>query len=140
MDDEVDAAVVSLARWAGVAKTAAAIDERRRAELVSRRAEEEATIADAVATLAERRTVVTLRTRAGSTHRGTVVGAGVDYAALVNDRYLTLIRLGAVDAIRPEESATPAAATGRVAPTSRLATVLSGLADDGAEVRLVTAS
>lgn len=140
MDDEVEAAVVNLARWAGVAKTAAAIEERRRGELLARRAEEEATLADAVATLAERRAVVSLRTRAGATHRGTVVGAGVDYVALVNDRHLTLISLSAFESIRPEESAAPAASTGQATPTSRLATVLTGLADDGAEVRLVTAS
>lgn len=140
MDDEVDAAVVSLARWTGVANTTAAVEQRRRRELLNRRAEEEATLADAVGTLAERRTVVSLRTRTGSTHRGAVVGAGLDYLALVNDRHLTLISLAAVDSVRPEEPAPPAAAIGRVAATSRLATVLSGLADDGVEVRLVTAS
>jgi hypothetical protein len=140
VQDEVEAAVVNLARWAGASRVDAAVEQRRREQLLRRQAEEEATLANLLAGLAERRADVALRTRSGTTHRGTVVGLGVDFTAVVTEKHVVLVPLAMVDGIRPEQSAAPAAFGDRVPTTGRLATVLAGLADDGHEVRLVTAS
>ena len=141
MDDrDVDAAIISLSRWAAAAKTTDAVDRRRRQELLQRVSEDEATLADVAAGLAERRAEVAIRTRAGATHRGALVAAGADFLGVVSEHHLTLLSLAAVGTIRPAAGGAIASGSGRQPPTASLGTVLSGLADDGVELRVVTAS
>ncbi|HZN13760.1 MAG TPA: hypothetical protein VFB78_05810 [Acidimicrobiales bacterium] len=136
--DDVEAAIVHLGRWASDAKTEAAADSRLRRQWTQQQAEDEATLLSVLVDMAERRAAVAVHTRAGATIRGAVAGVGRDYLAVVRGPQLTFVVTAAIDWIRPDGDAAPAAFGDRAAPPSSLMGVLTNLVGEGHEVRVVS--
>jgi hypothetical protein len=136
----VEAAVVHLARWAAERQAEDAADSRAREQRLRQLAEAEATLAVVLAGLAERRATAVVLTNTGATHRATVAGVGADYVVLVSAHDITLVSFSAVDSVQPDDAGDAAAFGDRPPTGTSLAAVLSGLANDGVEVRVVSRS
>jgi hypothetical protein len=111
-------------------------EERDRRE----RATELATWVGTLRDLAERRAVVSLRSRSGRVHRGALVGMGLDHVVLERPGgSLVLLALDAVRTVRPEPGeAAPPAMGDRESPQDRtLAEVLHRLVEGRRPVVLV---
>lgn len=134
---DLDAAIVHLGRWAAAAKAADAADSRTRQQRTQQLAQDEATLAATLAGLAERRAPVAVHTRSGATVRGEVVGVGADFVAVAHGGQLAFLAGHAIDWIRPDGPASPAAFADPVETGSRLVTVLAMLAEETAQLRVV---
>jgi len=88
----VDRLMDELRRWAGEASAVDAATSRSRQQWLRRQAAEEATLAGVALDLAEQSATVVLKTTAGRTHRGRLVGVARELAVLRTDgRALTII-------------------------------------------------
>jgi hypothetical protein len=129
----MDAELGDLERWAADARAREAAGARVRERWLRAQAEEEASLAGVLLSLAERRETVVLTTAAGRRHRGVVSGVGLDFAVLrAPAGATTLVALAALADVRMvDERPGPksAAATGddaaRGALGVRLADVLA---------------
>lgn len=86
------------------ARVADAVEERRRRRAHEAGAEADARLADVLATLGETGGTVTVRTRRGTLHRGTVAAVGADHCALATPAGRTLLPFAAVTAVIPPRS------------------------------------
>ena len=115
---------------------------RERQRWLRRQAEEEATLEGALLDLAERATVVALRTTAGRVHHGRVVAVGTDFVVIGADRGGTCVRLSAVSSVRPGPGERHGPPTGAREPALDLllVEVLGGLAPERPRVAIGTAA
>jgi hypothetical protein len=134
---EIDAAVVSLTRWAAAARTESAADSRVAQRWSDQQAADEASLAGVLLGLAERRAAVAIRLHTGTTVRGATAGVGRDFVAIAHGGQLTLLPTLAIEWVRPDEAAGPAAFGDRTSRTGSLVAVLAAIADEGLPVRLV---
>jgi small nuclear ribonucleoprotein (snRNP)-like protein len=132
---------VRLARWAAEARVDEAARVRSREQWLRRQAEEESAVAGVLADLLEAGRPVTVHTRSGRRHTGTIRALGDDFVALVlaGGRASVLVALTAVASLR-----TPPGDAGVVgdrdgAAGLGLADVVVGLAADREQVTVVTA-
>lgn len=113
---------------------------RGRERWLQRQAEEGATLAGSLLDLAERRSLLALRTSSGRVSRGAVVAVGSDFVALgTPGSPTTCVRLAAITTVRPSGAERHAAATGKRPPPLDLllVEVLAGLAPVRPRVALV---
>jgi hypothetical protein len=132
---------VRLARWAAEARVDEAARVRSRERWLLRQAEEESAVAGILADLLEAGRPVTVHSRTGRRHTGTVRALGDDFVALAlaGGRGSALVALDAVASLR-----TPPGEAGVVgdrdgAAGLGLADVVAGLAADREQVTVVTA-
>ena len=133
----MEAAVISLTRWAAAAKTEAAADSRMAQRWADQQAADEASWAGVLIGLAERRAAVAVRLETGATVRGAVVGVGRDYIAIAHGAQISFLPLTALDWVRPDDASAPAAFGDRAGPSGRLVSVLARVAEEGLPVRIV---
>lgn len=121
------------------ARHAEAVASRSERRSRLERASETATWRGTLRDLAERRLPVTVRIDGGASRRGSLVAIGADHLALrAGTGQLVLLRLDAVQLVRPEPGLSAPVATGdreRV-QGQRLATVLAALVEDRTRIQL----
>lgn len=124
------------------AKASDARAARERQRWLRRQAEEEATLVGTLLDLAERGSLLSLRTTTGRAHHGRVVAVGTDFVVVGGEGSRTCVRLGAVSSVRPAAGERHGAPTGgRTAPLDLLLVeVLAGLAPERPRVAVVTAA
>ncbi len=134
-----------LERWAADARARDAADARVRERWLRAQASDEASLADLLLALAERRETVVITTSAGRRHRGVMSGVGVDFVVVeVPAGVSTLVALAALgdvrvadDGARPASRATTTGdGAGRAALGARLGDVLAQAAGQRPRVAL----
>jgi small nuclear ribonucleoprotein (snRNP)-like protein len=127
-----------LERWAAEARVDEAARLRARERWLRRQAEEESTLAGVLADLLEAGRPVTVHTRSGRRHRGTVRAVGADFVAVGATPGPALVALGAVASLRTHPGEGAVLGDREVAASLRLSDVVAGLAEDRERVVLVT--
>ncbi len=128
-----------LDRWVAEARVDEAALRRSRERWLREVAEQEATLAGVLADLAERRTPLTVHTRGGRRHHGTIRVIGVDFVALgLPSGADVLLANAAIGVVRTAPAVEPTVGDRIVATELRLADVLAELAADRERVLVVT--
>lgn len=129
-----------LDRWVSEARVDQAALQRSRERWLREVAEQEATLSGVLADLAERRTLVVVRTRGGRRHSGVIRVIGADFVALaLSSGGDVLIALRAIGVVRTAPAVEAAVGDRLLGTDLRLADVLAELAADRERVLLVTA-
>lgn len=116
------------------------VSARAKERALRRMAEEDARLAGTLVDLAERGSVVAVRTEAGRTHHGVLVAVGGDYCVLRTDAGAEPhLRLSAIATVRPRpgERHPPAAGERSSSLDLRMLEVLAGVSPHRPEVTLV---
>jgi hypothetical protein len=116
-------------------------EARERERLLQRMAQDNASLAGTLLDLAERQSVVSVRTDAGRAHHGVVVAVGADFFVLRSDQGLrTHLRTAVVTTVRPHRHERHAPASGDRPPPLNLllGEVLADVAGDRPRVTIVT--
>ena len=133
-----------LERWAADARVAEAARLRSRERWLRLQAEEESTVTGVLADLLEAGLPVTLHTRSGGRHGGTIRAVGADFVAMGPEGGRgslgreVVVALAAIASVRTRSGAADVLGDRRVVGRLRLAEVMAGLAADRSPVRVVT--
>jgi hypothetical protein len=131
--------LADLNRWAAEQRVDEASAARARERSLRQQAAEGATLTGLLVDLAEQHASVSLRTVAGTVHRGQVLAVGVDFVAMATrEGALTLVALPAVASLRAPDARVTRAETDRAPGPLDLGEVLAGAAAERPRVRVVT--
>jgi hypothetical protein len=118
----------------------AAVRTRSRERWLRRQAEEQSTLAGVLADLRDQATAVEVRTRGGGRYRAVVRALGADHVVLADahGRGEVLVPLAALQSVRTSPGVAPVLGDRTTVGAAHLGDALAELADERAEIRVVT--
>jgi hypothetical protein len=129
-----------LDRFVADARVDAAARTRSRERWLRRQAEEETTLAGVLADLRDQATAVEVHTRGGGRYRAVVRALGADHVVLADahGRGQVLVPLAALRSVRTSPGVTPVLGDRTTFGAALLTDAFAELADERAEIRVVT--